>query len=85
MRLFVRAVESCLRVRNPWASAAARLGAVAFVRRFGSTQNAHLHFHCVDIAGVFDSAVADGVVFHVATGLDAAAITRVQAQLRRRL
>jgi hypothetical protein len=59
---------------------------VAFIHRFGSTLNAHLHFHCAVIVGVFDSA-AGGVVFHAATGLDATAITQVQAQVqvRRRL
>lgn len=57
---------------------------MAFIHRFGSALNAHLHFHCAVIDGVFDSA-AGGVVFHAATGLDATAITQVQAQVRRRL
>jgi hypothetical protein len=38
----------------------------------------------VVIDGVFDAA-AGGVVFHAATGLDATAITQVQAQVRRRM
>jgi hypothetical protein len=80
---FLRAVESRLRAHSPRASAAARLGAVAFIHRFGSTLNADLHFHCAVIDGVFDAA-AGGVVFHAATGPDAAAITQVQAQVRRR-
>jgi hypothetical protein len=63
----------------------ARLGAVAFIHRFGSTLNAHLHFHCVVIDGVFDAAAAGGVVFHAATGIDANAIAEVQARVRRRL
>jgi hypothetical protein len=36
LQLFLRAVESCLRAHSPGASAAARLGAVAFIHRFGS-------------------------------------------------
>jgi hypothetical protein len=47
LRLFLRAVESCLRAHSPGSGPAARLGAVAFIHRFGSTLNAHLHFHCV--------------------------------------
>ncbi|MDH4114836.1 MAG: transposase, partial [Burkholderiaceae bacterium] len=57
---------------------------MAFFHRFGSTLNAHMHLHCAVIDGVFDAA-AGGVVFHAAAGLDATAITQVQAQGRRRL
>jgi len=78
-------VESCLRAHSPGSGRSARLGAVAFIHRFGSTLNPHLHFHCVVIDGVFDSAAAGGVVFHAATGLEAAAIADVQAGVRRRL
>jgi GTP cyclohydrolase III len=58
---------------------------VAFIHRFGSSLNAHLHFHCVVIDGVFDAAAAGAVIFHAATGLDATAIAQVQAQVRQRL
>ncbi len=61
------------------------LSAVAFIHRFGSTLNAHLHFHCVFIDGVFDAATTGGIIFTVATGVDANAIAKVQAQVRRRL
>jgi hypothetical protein len=44
---------------------------VAFIHRFGSALNAHLHFHCVVIDGVFEPAPAAGVRFHAAGGLDA--------------
>jgi hypothetical protein len=85
LRLFLRAVEQCLRAHSPGSGPAARLGAVAFIHRFGSTLNAHLHFHCIVIDGVFDAAAAGRVVFHAATGVDANAIAQVQAQVRRRL
>ncbi len=85
LRLFLRAVESCLRAHSPGSGPAARLGAVAFIHRFGSSLNAHLHFHCVVIDGVFEPAPADGVVFRAATGLDANTIATVQAGVRRRL
>ena len=50
LRLFLRVVEQCLRAHSPGSGPATRLGAVAFIHRFGSTLNAHLHFHCVVIA-----------------------------------
>jgi hypothetical protein len=86
LRLFLRAVEQCLRAHSPGSSPAARLGAVAFIHRFGSSLNAHLHFHCVVIGGVFEPAPAGGVVFRAATGLDANnTIATVQACVRRQL
>ena|SRR5436190_747472 len=52
LHLFLREVEQCLRAHSPGSCPAARLGAVAFIHRFGSTLNPHLHFHCVVIDGV---------------------------------
>ena len=85
LRVFLRVVEQRLRAHSPGSGPAARLGAVAFIHRFGSTLNPHLHFHCVVIDGVFDSAAAGGVVFHAATGLDEQAFAAVQECVRRRL
>ena len=89
MRILLRAVERCLRAHSPGSSAAARLGAVVFIHRFGSSLNAHLHFHCCIIDGVFVAAgTADGtpgVVLHEAGGLDAATVAMVQAQVRQRV
>jgi hypothetical protein len=85
LRLFLRVVEQGLRAHSPGSGPAARLGAVAFIHRFGSTLNAHLHFHCVVIEGVFESDPAGSVIFRAATGLDANAIAAVQAAVRHRL
>jgi len=85
LRLFLRAVESCLRAHSPGSGSAARLGAVAFIHRFGSSLNAHLHFHCVVIDGVFDATATGGITFRAATELDANAIADVQEAVRRRL
>lgn len=57
-----------LRAHSPGAGSAARLGAVAFIHRFGSTLNPHLHFHCVVIDGVFEPTAMGGVVFRAARG-----------------
>ena len=85
LRLFLRAVEQTLRAHSAGAGPTARLGAVAFIHRFGSALNAHLHFHCVVLDGVFATTPTGGVVFHEATAIDAAAIAAVQATVRRRL
>ena len=53
------------------------------------TRGSAFHFHCCIRAGVFEPAHAadgaPGVVFHAASGLDAAAVATVQAQVRRRV
>jgi hypothetical protein len=67
---------------------------VAIIHRFGSTLNAHLHFHCVVIddrrkspGGTVCSTAPPrgGVIFNAATGLEANTIAQVQAQVRRRM
>ena len=71
-----------LRAHSLGSSSAARRGAVACIHRFGSTLNAHLHFHCVVIDGVIDAAPTGGVIFTAATGLEANAIAQVQVRRR---
>lgn len=94
LRIFLDVVERCLCEHSPGGGAAARSGAVAFIHRFGSSLNEHVHFHCCVIDGVFEPAEMDGateanatpgVVFHAATELDPEAIAAVQAQARRRI
>ena len=53
VRILLRALERCLRAHSPGGSAAARLGAVVFIHRFGSSLNAHRHLHCCILDGVF--------------------------------
>jgi hypothetical protein len=78
-------VEPCLRAHSPGSGPAARLDAVAFIHRFGSTLNAHLYFHRVVIDRVFDAAAASAIIFHTATALDPHAIAAVATQVRPRL
>ncbi len=70
-------------------SASARIGAVAFIHRFGSSLNEHVHFHCCVIDGVFAPALKtdneEGVVFHAAAELDTRAVADVQARVRQRI
>jgi hypothetical protein len=85
LRLFLGAVEQCLRAHSPGSGRCARIGAIAFIHRFGSALNAHLHFHCVVIDGVFAPTPTGGAVFHPTTAIDAPAIATLQAKVRRRL
>jgi hypothetical protein len=89
LHILLRAVDRAWREHSPGCSAAARLGAVVFIHRFGSALNAHLHFHCCILDGVFEPGVdadgAAGVVFHAAAGIEAAAVRQVQARVRQRV
>ncbi len=89
LRIFLREVERCLREHSPGCNAQARIGAVAFIHRFGSSLNEHVHFHCCIVDGVFEPAAnagdGAGVDFHAATWIDESAISKVQAEVRRRI
>jgi len=83
LRIFLAEVEAALRSCSLDAPREARFGAVTFVHRFGSALNAHLHFHCCVIDGLF-SANEEGLRFHPA-GLTDQALAQVQRQTRRRV
>ena len=73
--------------------AAQHIGAVAFIHRFGSSLNQHVHFHVCVVDGVFEEVAGatdaqtslPGITFHSASTIDAAAVVQVQADLRRRI
>ena len=60
----MRTMETTIRQRSPDAPPNARFGAAAFVRRFGSYLNSHVHFHVLVTDGVFSSDGDGGAVFH---------------------
>jgi hypothetical protein len=74
VRLFLRAVETTPRQRSPGVPAKARFGAVAFVHRFGSYLNSHVHLHVLVTDGVFSDDGQGGAAFHPATELDTGGI-----------
>ena len=102
LRIFLRVVRTSLQAHCPGAAKAdpahLHLGAVAFIHRFGSSLNTHVHFHVCVVDGVFEalpgaqaklpesaeSANAKSITFHPAQ-IDAAAIAQVQANVRKRL
>jgi hypothetical protein len=82
LRIFLRVIAQSLQAHSPGAAsvdkAALHIGAVAFIHRFGSSLNEHVHFHVCVVDGVFEEVPASadvqasppGVVFHPATGID---------------
>ena len=85
LRIFLRAVETMLRQRSPVAPPSARFGAVAFVHRFGSFLNSHVHYHVLVTDGVFSASAEDEeAIFHPAAALTAEDIETVQSRMRRR-
>jgi hypothetical protein len=105
LRIFLRVIAQSLQSNSPGAAqldkAALHIGAVAFIHRFGSSLNEHVHFHVCAVDGVFEQVPDDvdanadadadvqapppGVVFHPARAIDAPAVARVQATLRKRI
>lgn len=87
LHIFLSAVEQGLRANCPGAGPNDRIGAVAFIHRFGALLNAHVHFHCVVVDGVFEAANDGGdlVRFHELPALDAQQLADIQRNIRRRL
>lgn len=84
LRVFLRAVATTIRQRSPDAPSGARFGAVAFVHRFGSYLNSHVHFHILVTDGVFSSEGNDGATFHPAVDLTDEDIAAVERNMRHR-
>ena len=103
LRIFLRVIAQSLQSRSPGAAqvdkAALHIGAVAFIHRFGSSLNQHVHFHVCVVDGVFEGVPGEGtvdanadvpapppgVIFHPASAIDADAVAQVQATLRKRI
>ncbi len=84
LKVFLRAVETTIRQRSPGVPAKARFGAVAFVHRFGSYLNSHIHFHVIVTEGVFSEDPNGTAVFHPATDLGPDDLLTVQQKMRQR-
>jgi len=91
LRIFLRVIAQSLQTHAPGTAnvdtAALHIGAVAFIHRFGSSLNEHVHFHVCVVDRVFEpvaveEGVCNGVIFHPATGVYADTVAQVQASLR---
>lgn len=105
LRIFLRIIAQTFQANCPGAAhvdkAALHIGAVAFIHRFDSSLNEHVHFHVCAVDGMFEEAAgegdpysdaqaraqarAPGAIFHPATSVNADAVDQAQATLRRRI
>jgi len=97
LHIFLRVIAQSLQSNSPGTAqldrAALHIGAVAFIHRFGSSLNGHVHFHVCVVDGVFEEVPGDtdaqssppGVIFHPASAIDETAVAQVQTDLRRRI
>ena len=69
----------------PAAGSDSRIGAVAFLHRFGALLHPHEHFHCLVIEGVFEADASGVATFHESRAPDQKWLDEVQAKVRRRL
>jgi hypothetical protein len=98
LRIFLRVILASLQAHCPSAAALDRkrvqLAACAFIHRFDSSLNTHVHFHLCVVDGVFEAVDAhdgdDGddcskVKFYALADLSVDAITQVQNEAKRRI
>jgi len=85
LRIFLSAVEQALCRNCPAAGPGSRIGALAFIHRFGALLNPHEHFHCIVIEGVFEADASGAATFHESSAPDQKLLDEVQAKVRRRL
>jgi hypothetical protein len=72
LHILLRAIRATLHEASPGAPGSvqdARLGAVSFLHRFGSSLNTHFHYHLVVLDGVFTENEDGVVAFREATDL----------------
>lgn len=69
----------------PGAGPNARVGAVAFIHRFGFSLNLHTHSHVCVIDGVFESDAQGGVRFYPVDEMDVSDAEAMQGQERHRI
>ena len=96
LRIFLRFIAQMLQANSPGAAHANKAGlhivAVAFIHRFGSSLNEHVHFHVCVVDGVFEAVVgeaseqgtrttATSVMFHPATGIACEVVAQAQEML----
>ena len=85
LHVFLRAIRSTLRRTSPGSPSDARIGAVSFLHRFGSSLNAHFHYHLIVLDGVFSESEDGEVRFHEASELAPEHWQALQPTVQRRV
>jgi len=62
-----------------------KIGGISFIHRFGSSLNAHPHFHCIIIEGVFVKDSDSQITFHKISSITEKDIQAVQERVRQRV
>lgn len=79
---------STLHATSPGAPESApevQIGAVSFLHRFGSSLNAHFHYHVVVLDGVFSESEEGGMEFHEASELEVRHWQELQRTVQKRV
>jgi len=84
-RIMLRALDTAIRKASPGAPRDARIGAVTFIQRFGSSLNEHLHYHSAVTDGVFSENSDGEIEFFEATDLTPQITEELCETLRRRI
>jgi hypothetical protein len=85
LRIFLGQIERHLRDHSPGAGEGARIGAVAFIHRFGASLNPHIHFHVCVIDGVFEGDGENGVRYFPLADPDSVDVEVIQSRVRQRI
>jgi hypothetical protein len=101
LHILLRVIAQTLQANNTGAynsnNAALHFGVIAFIHRFGSSLNEHVHFYVCAVDGVFEEAPSDGgsdaayqtsqprIVVHLAIGIAGEVVAQAQASMRRRI
>jgi hypothetical protein len=80
LRIFLSIVEQALRRACPAAGSSSRIGAVAFIHRFGALLNPQERFHCLVIEGVFEAVASGTPTFHESRSRDLKLLDEIQAR-----
>lgn len=64
LRIFLSGVEQASCRNCPAAGPGSRIGALAFIHRFGALLNPHAHFHGIVIEGVFEADTSGAATLH---------------------
>jgi hypothetical protein len=84
LQIGLRVIERTLREHCPDAPYTAKYRGITYIHRFGSTLNAHLHYHSCLIDGVF-AQTENGLRFYETVGLTQKVIQTAQETIRNRV